>query len=159
MEYINYYISPLGCIILKSEGSCLTGLEFTQTKEKESSKNLEIFNETKKWLDIYFQGKNPGFTPKTKLVGTPFQLEIWEILKEIGFGKTVTYGAIAKTIALKRGVSKFSAQAVGSAIGKNPILIIVPCHRVIGSNGNLTGFRCGIEIKSKLLELEKTFKH
>lgn len=156
MEYINYYISPIGKIILKSDGSYLTGLDFIKHGEtKTDCKNLKIFDEVKRWLDIYFQGKKPNFTPKIKLFGTPFQSEVWEILKEIDFGETSTYGKIAETLAFKKGLAKMSAQAVGSAIGKNPILIIIPCHRVIGSNGSLTGYRGGIELKSKLLEIEK----
>ncbi len=118
-------------------------------------KHLPIFDETKNWLDIYFSGKNPDFTPKLKLEGSDFQLTVWNILKEIPYGQTTTYGKIAQKIALQKEINKVSAQAVGGAVGRNPISIIIPCHRVIGHNGNLTGYAGGLEIKKLLLDNEK----
>lgn len=117
-------------------------------------RDLQIFKDTTRWLDIYFSGKNPDFMPPLKLNGTEFQKEVWEILLAIPYGTTRTYGDIAAQIAKKRNLSRMSAQAVGQAVGHNPISIIVPCHRVVGSNGNLTGYAGGIDKKVKLLELE-----
>ena len=108
----------------------------------------------KRWLDIYFSGKNPDFTPPLHLKGSPFQMDVWEILLTIKYGSVLTYGDIAKKIAEKRGINKMASQAVGGAVGHNPISIIVPCHRVVGAGGNLTGYGGGIDKKIKLLELE-----
>ena len=162
MLYKNKYTSPLGIIYMKSDGKYLTGLWFKdskdQSKHKEEvkEKDIEIFSKTKKWLDIYFSGKIPNFTPPYKLNNvTPFQLEVINIMNEIPYGKCITYGDIAKEIALKKGIKKMSAQAVGNAVGSNPICIIIPCHRVMGKNNNLTGYGGGIENKLKLLNLEK----
>lgn len=119
-------------------------------------KNLEIFRETSKWLDCYFNGKIPDFAPKYKIENlTPFRKEVIDIMNTIEYGKTLTYNDIAKIIAEKKGMKKMSAQAVGGAVGWNPICIIIPCHRVIGSNGNLTGYGGGINNKVALLALEK----
>ena len=107
-----------------------------------------------RWLDVYFAGKNPGEIPPIQLDGTPFQLEVWRILQTIPYGERTTYGEIAKNIAKKRGIAKMSARAVGGAVGRNPISIFVPCHRVVSSNGKLTGYASGIEKKIKLLKLE-----
>ena len=107
------------------------------------------------WLDIYFSGKNPDFTPKYKIENlTPFRSQVIDIMNKIPYGKTVTYNDIAKEIAQNRGIEKMSAQAVGGAVGWNPICIIVPCHRVVGTNGSLTGYGGGIQNKVKLLEIE-----
>ena len=119
-------------------------------------KDLLIFKETSKWLDIYFNGNVPDFTPKYKIENlTPFRKDVIDIMNEIPFGKTLTYNDIAKTIAKKRGIERMSSQAVGGAVGWNPICIIIPCHRVVGTNGSLTGYGGGIKNKVALLTLEK----
>lgn len=116
--------------------------------------NFPVLQNVRKWLDTYFSGAIPDFTPDIRLLGTDFQMRVWQKLLKIPYGKTVTYGEIAREIAKENGKTKMSAQAVGGAVGKNPIGIIVPCHRVIGKNGSLTGFAGGIEVKRKLLEIE-----
>lgn len=156
--------SPLGTITLASDGEFLTGLWLEGQRHfvcpSATDAELPIFVETKRWLSDYFQGKNPGPTPPLAPKGTPFQMEVWEILREIPYGQVTTYGHIAKTIALRRG-GKMSAQAVGQAVGSNPISILIPCHRVVGSNGKLTGYAGGIDLKIFLLNLEnvKTEPH
>ena len=162
MTYIYKYNSPLGTITLASNGEALTGLWFDgqkyfgDTLSKEyKTQNLLIFNETIKWLDIYFSGKNPDFTPKMFIDASHFRRSVWEMLLAIPYGKIMTYGAIANKIAKQKGFKIMSAQAVGGAVEHNPISIIVPCHRVIGKNGSLTGYAGGIERKIKLLELER----
>ena len=117
-------------------------------------KKSPLFEKLKQWLDIYFSGKEPNFTVPLHFIGTDFQNEIWETLCTIPYGQTMTYGEIAKQIATKKGLPRMSAQAVGGAVGHNEISIIVPCHRVVGANGNLTGYAGGIEKKVKLLKLE-----
>lgn len=161
MVYTKAYNSPLGKIYMNSDGEYLTGLWFENSKDSikhESNvveSNLQIFDETAKWLDIYFQGKNPSFTPKFKINNlTDFRKEVIDIMNKIPYGKTITYNDIAKEIAKNRGITKMSAQAVGGAVGWNPICIIVPCHRVIGANGNLTGYGGGMKNKIGLLKLE-----
>ncbi len=161
MKYISRYKSPLGKILLAADEAGLTGLWFEGQKyyahglcENCAEKETEIFKLTKKWLDIYFSGSEPDFTPPLNLIGTDFQKEVWQILTEIPYGKTVTYGNIAKKIAAKRGMERISAQAVGGAVGHNRISVIVPCHRVVGANGSLTGYAGGIDKKIRLLELE-----
>jgi len=161
MQYINYYSSPLGKITFASNGKELTGLWFdgqkyfasTLTKEYEQ-KNLHVFEQTAKWLDVYFSGQNPNFTPPLYLSSTSFRNEVWKILLTIPYGKIMTYGEIAKHMAENRGVEKMSAQSVGGAVGHNPISIIVPCHRVVGTDGSLTGYAGGVDIKEKLLKFE-----
>lgn len=159
--FVSYYQSPLGKIILQSDGEFLTGLGFASAMQNFSSddfteKNLPVFDDTANWLDIYFSGSCPDFTPRYKIYGlTPFRKTVIDILNTIPFGETVTYNDIAKQIAAMRGIKKMSAQAVGGAVGWNPICIIIPCHRVIGSDGSLTGYGGGIENKKKLLEIEK----
>ena len=117
-------------------------------------KNLAVFDQTRRWLDLYFSGREPGFTPALNPVGSAFRRAVWEILLKIPYGKTTTYGQIAREIAAARGLAKMSAQAVGGAVGHNEISIIIPCHRVIGAHGNLTGYAGGIDRKIKLLQLE-----
>ncbi len=162
MQYISYYEFPLGKIVLAADDIGLTGLWFEGQKyfalylEKEhEERELPIFEKVKEWLDIYFSGQEPDFQIPLHFTGTDFQNEVWEILYSIPYGKTTTYGAIAKQIAEKRGIKSMSAQAVGGAVGRNEISIIVPCHRVIGSNGRLTGYAGGLDKKTALLELEK----
>lgn len=122
-------------------------------KEHEE-KELPVFEEAKRWLDIYFSGKNPDFQVPLHFTGTDFQNEVWEILYAIPYGQTTTYGEIAAQLAKKRGLPRMSAQAVGGAVGHNEISIIVPCHRVVGASGSLTGYAGGIEKKIELLRLE-----
>lgn len=162
MEYIHHYDSPLGGITLASDGDKLTGLwfddqkYFADTLEKEhEEKNLPIFEETKRWLDIYFSGNAPDFTPPLCMKTTEFRKAVWEIMLTIPFGKTMTYGEIAEKIAKQKGLSRMSAQAVGGAVGHNSISLIIPCHRVIGTNGSLTGYAGGIDKKMQLLTMEK----
>lgn len=148
-------------MLLAADKKGLTGLWFVGQKYfannldiEHVDKDLPIFEETKRWLDDYFSGKRPNFTPTLHFVGSDFQKEVWEILLSIPYGQTVTYGDIAKRIAKKHGLKSMSAQAVGGAVGHNEISIIVPCHRVIGANGSLTGYAGGIDRKIKLLQME-----
>lgn len=162
MQYTSSYQSPMGKILLAADEIGLTGLWFEGQKyfalylEKEhEEKELPMFEQAKKWLDIYFSGKEPDFQVPLHFIGTDFQNEVWEILYSIPYGKTTTYGEIAKQLAARRGLKRMSAQAVGGAVGHNEISIIVPCHRVVGTNGSLTGYAGGIDKKIKLLTLEK----
>ena len=162
MTYTYHYTSPLGGIMLSSNGTELTGLWFDGQKyfgdtlpEKYTEKDLPIFKETKRWLDIYFSGKAPTFTPPLKMETTPFRKAVWEIMLTIPYGKTMTYGDIARTIAEQKGLGKMSAQAVGGAVGHNSISLIIPCHRVVGTNGSLTGYAGGIKKMVLLLTMEK----
>ncbi len=161
MEYTAAYRSPLGEIALASDGEALTGRWLPGQKyyargldEVREEKGLPVFRRAGEWLDLYFSGKEPGFTPPLLLRGSDFQKEVWTILTAIPYGRTRTYGDIARELAQKRGLSRMSAQAVGGAVGHNPVSIIVPCHRVVGSNGNLTGYGGGIDKKIVLLKLE-----
>lgn len=162
MQYISHYTSPIGDILLAADDAGLTGLWFQGQKyfarglEKEQEeRNLPVFDQTKAWLDLYFSGKEPDFLPPLHLIGTDFQKQVWEILLAIPYGKTTTYGKIAGQIAQRRGLAHMSAQAVGGAVGHNPISIIVPCHRVLGTDGSLTGYAGGVDKKNHLLSLEK----
>lgn len=162
MDYIYHYTSPLGGITLASDGKSLTGLWFDGQKhfadtlsDENSEAELTIFEQTIKWLDIYFSGKAPDFTPPLKMRTTPFSKAVWEILLTIPYGETMTYGEIAGRITKQKGIERMSAQAVGGTVGRNPISIIIPCHRVVGTNGSLTGYAGGIDKKIRLLTLEK----
>ena len=115
-------------------------------------KNLAVFDQTRRWLDLYFSGREPGFTPALNSAGSAFRRAVWEILLKIPYGKTTTYEQIAREIAAARGLAKMSAQAVGGAVGRNEISIIIPCHRVVGTHGSLTGYAGGIDRKIKLLQ-------
>ena len=161
MIYKYNYASPLGAITLASSGESLTGLWFNGQKDFPDDifsgsieANLPIFRQTSNWLDIYFSGKVPDFTPPVSLNTTSFCKSVCEIMLTIPYGKTMTYGEIANIIACKRGIRRMSAQAVGNAVGHNPISIIIPCHRVIGANGSLTGYAGGLDKKIRLLKLE-----
>ena len=161
MDYIYHYQSFLGGITMASDGTHLIGLWFDGQKYFSDSlqgpvqeKSLPVFKDTCRWLDTYFSGKDPGFTPSLAMRTTPFRKQVWEIMLQIPYGRTLTYGEIADKIASKRGIKKMSAQAVGGAVGHNSISLIIPCHRVIGSGGNLTGYAGGIKTKIKLLNLE-----
>ncbi|MGI6009921.1 MAG: methylated-DNA--[protein]-cysteine S-methyltransferase [Ruminococcus sp.] len=161
MQYISHYASPLGGILLAADDMGLTGLWFEGQKyfaryldEEHEEKEIPLFQKAKKWLDVYFSGREPDFSIPLHFIGTKFQKEVWEILCSIPYGQTVTYGEIAKQLAEKRGLPHMSAQAVGGAVGHNEISIIVPCHRVVGAKGSLTGYAGGIDKKVKLLTLE-----
>lgn len=162
MQYITHFNSPIGDILLAADELGLTGVWFQGQKyfadnlsPEHKEKNIPVLELTTQWLTTYFSGQNPDFTPPIHMIGTPFQLSVWSILQTIPYGHTITYGEIANTIAKKKGVSKMSAQAVGGAVGHNPISILIPCHRVVGTNGSLTGYAGGIDRKIKLLTLEK----
>ena len=116
--------------------------------------NLPVFDDTKRWLDIYFEGKEPDFTPKLCPEGSEFRQQVWQELLNIPYGKTTTYGTLSKQIAIQLNKQKMSAQAIGGAVGHNPISIIIPCHRVVGANGTMTGYAGGIWRKEYLLKLE-----
>lgn len=163
MTYKHVYQTPenFSNMIMNSDGEYLTGLWFEDSRDFSKhtvnceEKNLEIFKETSKWLDIYFSGKNPNFIPKYKIENlTSFRQEVIEIMNSIEYGKVVTYNDISKIIAKKRNLKRMSSQAVGGAVGWNPICIIIPCHRVVGTNGSLTGYGGGIKNKIELLKLE-----
>ncbi|NUF27229.1 methylated-DNA-[protein]-cysteine S-methyltransferase [Gilliamella bombicola] len=163
MFYLCNYSSPMGLITLASQQNKLVGawiegekyFGYTINTQTEEKPNLAIFNSTKKWFDDYFSGKKPNLS-QLKLApnGSPFRQLVWEILCNIPYGKVTTYGDIAKQIALKTNQTSMASQAVGGAVGHNPISIIIPCHRVIGANGNLTGYAGGIDKKIQLLQHE-----
>lgn len=180
-KFVGFYNSPLGAMVLYSDGVNLTGLYFETSVNLhnmgvDSSKlhldsrkdsyfgkskwanlaDLPIFTQTKEWLDLYFNGKIPRFTPPIAFLkdSSRFALRVWEILLEIPYGATMTYGDIAKQVAREFGIDKMSAQAVGGAVSRNPISIIVPCHRVLGANLNIIGYAGGIDKKLALLRLE-----
>lgn len=162
MQYISRYQSPLGKILLAADDMGLTGLWFYGQKyfalhldKNHEEKSYSVLDLAKRWLNLYFSGQEPDFSVPLHLKGTAFQKEVWKILCNIPYGTTVTYGEIAAVLAQKRGLEHMSAQAVGNAISHNPVSVIVPCHRVLGSNGSLTGYAGGLERKLKLLELEK----
>ena len=160
MLYTSHYTSPLGGMTLVSDGTALVGLYFDGQKyaaegldATRTQKNLPIFEEARRWLDVYFSGRKPDFMPALAPHGTAFQQSVWEILRTIPYGQTVTYGAIARRIEQNTGC-RMSAQAVGGAVGRNPISILIPCHRVVGTNGSLTGYAGGIDKKERLLQWE-----
>lgn len=161
MVYKHLYISQLGSITLASDGKSLTGLWFDGQKHfphnlvSESTKaELPIFTQTIKWLDTYFGGAVPDFTPQISLQTTPFRKAVYEILLKIPYGHIMTYGEIANIIAEQKGIKRMSAQAVGGAVGHNSISIIIPCHRVVGTDSSLTGYAGGLDKKIELLKLE-----
>lgn len=162
MIYTSYYDSPLGRILLACDEAGLTGLRFAdgggggerRAKIEAASRGTAYFEQAKEWLDLYFSGRDPGFVPSIHLSGSDFCRRVGEILCEIPYGETNTYGWIARRIAGERGIARMSSQAVGGAVGRNPISIIVPCHRVVGASGSLTGYSGGVLRKKALLELE-----
>ena len=165
MNYKYTYESPLGTMVMLGTLSYLTDLFFIDEAHAPSFDDTEYieqvtgpFEVTIMWLDQYFNGKKPFITPPIQLEGTAFRKFVWSILQTIPYGNTTTYGEIGKQIAQQQGKEKFSAQAVGGAVGHNPISIIIPCHRVIGSNGKLTGYAGGIERKKYMLDLEAKHK-
>lgn len=156
MDYTTHYDSPLGGITLASDGEALVGLWFDGQKyfadslANETSENpdLPVFDETRRWLDLYFSGQAPDFTPRLKMRTTPFRKRVWDILLTIPFGQTMTYGKIAKRLGCP------SAQAIGGAVGHNSISLVIPCHRVVGAGGSLTGYAGGMDKKLWLLQME-----
>ncbi len=162
MTYTQHYDSPLGGILLAADDVGLTGLWFDGQKyfarglsNERIEQETSVLAEAKRWLDIYFTGKEPDFTPPLHPIGSAFRRSVWEILLQIPYGQTTTYGEIARQLAKKQGLDRMSAQAVGGAVGHNEISIIIPCHRVVGADGSLTGYAGGIGKKEKLLELER----
>ena len=162
MEYTFCYSSPMGRVTLASNGEALTGLWFegqkyyAATLEKEhEEKTLPVFAQTVHWLDIYFSGERPDFTPPLRPKGSSFQQAVWAILLTIPYGQTMSYGQIANCVAAERGLPHMSARAVGAAVGRNPISLIIPCHRVLGANGSLTGYAGGLDRKRQLLQMEQ----
>lgn len=158
MIYTTHYTSPLGGIMLASDGMALTGLYFDGETgcppcDAAHKKDLPVFGEAMRWLDLYFAGKEPDIMPALSPTGTAFQQAVWEILRTIPYGETTTYGAIAKCLE-KNTRKRTAAQAVGGAVGRNPISIIIPCHRVIGADGRLTGYAGGLDKKAYLLRTE-----
>lgn len=163
MQYTSHYESPLGALTLASDGEALTGLWFdgqkhfaaTLGREHEGAA-LAVFAQTTSWLDTYFGGAEPDFAPPVAPLGSDFRQAVWKIMRSIPFGQTTTYGQIATRMAAEQGRGRVSAQAVGGAVAHNPILIIFPCHRVVGAQGSLTGYAGGIDKKTWLLEHEGT---
>lgn len=157
MTFFTHYLSPIGPLLLVSDGSALTGLwmptEHFSTEHCIQRDDLPLFQDVQVWLDGYFQGKPAEFSFPLSPAGTPFQKRVWEILLTIPYGQTTSYGAIAKDLS-----PGMSAQAVGQAVGRNPISIIIPCHRVVGTKGQLTGYAGGLPIKTWLLRHEEETK-
>ena len=159
MTYVNYYASPLGELLLASDGEAITGLWFLGAKyfargldPAVQERDLPVFQSAKVWLDAYFTGREPGALPLLRPAGTAFQRQVWDLLLQIPYGATTTYGALARRLAERRG--RVSAQAVGGAVGHNPISLLIPCHRVVGAGGSLTGYAGGVDKKLALLRLE-----
>ena len=161
MVYTQKYASPIGGMLLAADEVGLTGLWFDGEKffadnlpaehEEEETPTLAA---SKRWLDIYFMGKEPDFTPPLHPIGSAFRMKVWDVLLQIPYGQTVTYGWIARQLAEREGRARMSAQAVGGAVGHNEISIIIPCHRVVGTNGSLTGYAGGMDRKIALLKTE-----
>ena len=154
--------TPLGEVRLRSDGKSLTGLWFVgqvndakENSDIEIKDDLPIFGQVETWLESYFFGEQTPITIPLQPKGTNFQERVWQMLQEIPYGETMTYGEIAQRIAKEKGVATYSAQAVGQAVGKNPISILIPCHRVLGKNGALTGYAGGVYRKEQLLKLER----
>ena len=154
--------TPLGEVRLRSDGKSLTGLWFVgqvndakYNRDIEIKDDLPIFEQVETWLESYFSGKQTPITIPLQPKGTNFQERVWQMLQEISYGETMTYGEIAQRIAKEKGVVTYSAQSVGQAVGKNPISILIPCHRVLGKNGTLTGYAGGVHRKEQLLNLER----
>ena len=163
LQYIAHAASPLGEITLSSDGEALTGLWFDGQKyfgatldAGAQARELPVFAQTRRWLEVYFAGREPAFTPPLRPAGSPFRQAVWQVMAQIPYGQTRTYGQLAQIIGRQRGLARFSAQAVGGAVGHNPISILLPCHRVVGADGSLTGYAGGVGRKAALLELEGT---
>ena len=156
MDFTAHYDSPLGRITLATDSTALTNLSFDSINSIESINSIvsidsiPSLSSTRRWIDLYFSGRQPAFTPPINLRGTDFQRRVWQLLLTIPYGQTVTYGELARRIGCR------SAQAVGGAVGRNPIALIVPCHRVVGADGSLTGYAYGLDRKQYLLQLEQS---
>ena len=162
MIYTASYASPLGGIVLAADELGLTGLWFTGAKyfgaglpASAAKAETPILAETRRWLDSYFAGQCPAVLPPLHPSGSPFRRAVWSILLTVPYGETTTYGAIARQLAVQRGLAQLSAQAVGGAVGRNPVSLIVPCHRAVGANGSLAGYAGGVERKLRLLQMER----
>ena len=161
MTYTQPYPSPLGDILLAADELGLTGAWFeggahfaAQLPAEHTQQETPTLAEAKRWLDRYFSGREPDALPTLHPLGTPFRRAVCELLLQIPYGRTVTYGELARRLAAKQGLVHMSAQAVGGAVGHNPISILIPCHRVVGANGSLTGYAGGLDKKRALLRLE-----
>ena len=161
MTYIQHYDAPLGRILLAADEVGLTGLWFDGAKyfadglpAEHTERETPVLSEARRWLDLYFAGREPGFLPPLHPAGSTFQQAVWALLLQIPYGQTTTYGELAAQLAAHNGLKRMSAQAVGGAVGHNPISIIVPCHRVVGTDGRLTGYAGGLAKKLALLKLE-----
>ena len=162
MDYVHHYKSPLGGITIASDGTALVGLWFEERQrfyaasiaQDHEEKSLPVFELADRWLDLYFSGRNPGFIPPVTLRTSEFRQAVCRIMLDIPFGRTMTYGTIAKIVARQRGIPRMSAQAVGGAVGHNPVSLMIPCHRVIGAGGALVGYGGGLDRKTALLALE-----
>ena len=161
VDYVHHFKSPLGWITIVSDGSALVGLWFDKQRffaaslpHDRTEKNLPVFELADRWLERYFNGGDPGFVPPLALRTTEFRQEVCKIMLTIPYGRTMTYGKIAEIIARQKGVPRMSAQAVGGAVGHNPVSLIIPCHRVIGANSALVGYGGGLDRKAALLALE-----
>ena len=162
MHYLSHYESPLGAMTMASDGERLTGLWFDGQKYDRSTidgnaelkPHLPVFTQTAQWLDAYFEGTDPGFTPPIRVEGSDFKTMVSSIMLSIPFGTTSTYARVAAEVARRTGRKQMSAQAVGGAVGHNPIVLIVPCHRVLASDGSLRGYAGGVDRKEWLLEME-----
>ena len=162
MTFVQHYDSPLGGILLAADETGVTGLWFDGQKyfarglsAERVERDTPALSAARRWLDIYFTGREPDFTPPLHPIGSAFRQSVWEILLQIPYGQTVTYGEIARQLADKQGIAKMSAQAVGGAVGHNEISVIIPCHRVVGTSGSLTGYAGGVDKKAALLKLER----
>lgn len=159
--YMQLYLSPIGQLWLTADDTALVALRFYDAEhfclssDHTACNDHAILQAARHWLDVYFSGLKPSFMPPLRPTGTDFQQEVWRLLQEIPYGKTTTYGKIAAALAARRGIPRMSAQAVGGAVGRNPIPIFIPCHRVVGSGGKLTGYSGGRERKQFLLSNER----
>lgn len=162
MDYTRRYESPLGGITLSGDGERLVGLWFDGQERSadvpeapDGEGRLPAFNAAVRWLDVYFSGRDPGFTPPLFMRGTDFQRAVWEAVMTVPYGRTATYGQLADIVAARTGAKRVSARAVGGALARNAICLIIPCHRVVGADGSLTGYAGGVQRKARLLEMEQ----
>ena len=161
--FISHYDSPLGGITIACDVTALLGLWFDGQKHFGAGLDLSrgdcvdnaVSDAVRRWLDTYFSGRVPDFTPPLRLTGTPFRRAVWQQLLTIPYGATTTYGDIARRVAHEMSIPTMSAQAVGNAVGHNPVSLIVPCHRVIAADGSLTGYAAGLDRKYWLLQMEE----
>ena len=166
MIYTAEYESPLGVITLACDEAAVIGLWFNGQKyfgnilpEQTEQRAHPLLAEAKRWLEVYFSGREPDFLPPLRYDSTPFRKQVCDVMLTIPYGKTMSYGGIAAEVARRQGLEKMSAQAVGGAVGHNPVSLMIPCHRVVGTNGSLTGYAGGVARKVKLLELERADMH